>query len=220
MSKRSLVAKIIPRPLHIFDMINYGARYAIEAEGFFGDVPQFPERMALHEFVSAQCGGDAIDYLEFGVWRGETLKKWLSMNGNPQSRFFGFDSFEGLPEDWEKGQPKGTFSTNGSVPDVSDSRASFVVGWFNETLYGFIEHYALERRLVVHIDCDLYSSTLFVLAALDRHLPSGAIVVFDDFHSLTHEFAAWLDYRRSFGRKWAPLASTGPAGQAAVRLVE
>jgi len=71
---------------------------------------------------------------------------------------------------------------------------------------------------VVHVDCDLYSATLFVLGALDRFFKSGTIVIFDDFHSLNHEFAAWRDYRRAFLRSWRPLAKTQHCVQAAFSL--
>lgn len=219
MNKRALVAKIVKTPVHMLDMINYSSRYAKELEDNDKVAPLFPNRMKLHEFVATQCDAQPIDYLEFGVWKGETFKKWLAMNTNAQSRFFGFDSFEGLPEDWEKDLPKGTFSVDGQTPEIQDQRGEFVVGWFDNTLYPFLERYPLNRQLVVHIDCDLYSSTLFVLAALDRHLPPRTILIFDDYSSLTHEFAAWLDYRRSFGRSWAPLGRTESGGQASVRLI-
>ena len=219
MNKRQLSARLVPKPIESFELINYSARFAQELDGFFGSAPHFPTRMPLHEHVSGLCGDAPIDYLEFGVWQGESFRKWLGMNGNAESRFYGFDSFEGLPEDWIEGQPKGAFSTGGRTPEMGDARGSFVVGWFQETLYPFLDNFAGCRQLVVHIDCDLYSSTLFVLAALDRKMPSGTIVIFDDFSSLRHEFAAWLDYRRSFNRRWEALGLTEHGTQAAVRLV-
>jgi O-methyltransferase len=220
MNKRRLAARVIRRPLYALDWLNYSARYSQELETIQKSAEIVDDRFELHEYIHQVIGNTAIDYLEFGVWQGKTFKKWLNMNSSPGSRFFGFDSFEGLPEDWEKGQPKGTFSVAGDLPKLADTRSEFVVGWFQDTLYEFLKRYPLQRQLVVHIDCDLYSSTMFVLAALDRHLPKHSILIFDDYSSLTHEFAAWLDYRRSFGRKWDTIVRTGSGRQIATRLID
>ncbi len=99
-----------------------------------------PERSELHSFISeTRCSGEAdpIDYLEFGVYEGASIRMWSGLNTNPSSRLFGFDSFEGLPEDWPFRLRKGAFDTNGRVPDVEDSR-DFIVGWFQEPLPRFM----------------------------------------------------------------------------------
>ena len=219
MSKRALSAKLISKPIETFEMINYSARFQTEINEFFKNSPNFADRHRLHEHIGNICSKHPLTYLEFGVWKGETFKKWLNLNTYPESRFWGFDSFEGLPEDWEKGQPKGTFSTHGSAPIILDQRGNFIKGWFQDTLYEFLRDFDANRQIVVHIDCDLYSSTLFVLAALDRHIPPGTIFIFDDFSSMRHEFAAWLDYKRSFNREWEPVALVADGIQAAVRVL-
>lgn len=218
MTKREWAARIFRKPIESFDLINYSCRFAAETDGFFAGVEHFPHRYDLHDFLARGLAGEPIDYLEFGVWKGDTFGRWVEANRAKDSRFWGFDSFEGLPEDWEA-QPQGTFSVGGQLPDIVDSRAVFVKGWFQDTLYPFLATYEARGRQVVHVDCDLYSSTLFVLSALDRHLAEGAILVFDDFSSLRHEFAAWLDYKRSFNRRFEPLALVSGGHQAAVRLI-
>lgn len=218
MNKREIIARLLKNTVGVFDLANYSVRYdrAIKEISY---KPVFPDRLAMHAFLAEPMRCEPVTYLEFGVWQGEMFRNWLAWNDHRDSRFIGFDSFEGLPEDWVKGQPKGTFSTGGKPPEVSDPRASFQVGWFQDTLYSFLSGFSPENRLVIHIDCDLYSSTLFVLTSLDRHLPAGTIIIFDDFHSLVHEFAAWLDYRRSFNREWEPLAMVKFGIQVAYRLV-
>ena len=79
--------------------------------------------------------GTAIDYLEFGVYQGESIKFWTSINKASQSRFFGFDSFEGLPEDWRDGQPRGHFDTRGSTPIIDDGRVRFCQGLVHQLRY-------------------------------------------------------------------------------------
>ena len=218
MAYRDIAARMFRRKVQAFESINNSIDFAEDRDVFLGSAPKFQDRMSLHEYVSSLVGQVQITYLEFGVWQGESFRKWLSLNNNPDSRFIGFDTFTGLPEDWTPTDPKGKFSTAGQLPAIDDSRASFVRGMFQDTLYKFLEKSPPVARLIVHIDCDLYSSTLFTLSVLDRYFEKGAVLIFDDFHSLNHEFAAWRDYRRSFLRSWKPLGKTQLCIQAAFEL--
>jgi hypothetical protein len=137
-----------------------------------------------------------VDYLEFGVATGESFRAWLGLSRHAGSRFFGFDSFEGLPEDWQADSPKGAYSTLGQVPQVDDPRATFVKGLFQQTVDGFSLGFKPQNRLVLHMDADLYSSTLYVLMALNRHISPGTLILFDEFtaRGFTDEYAALEDY--------------------------
>lgn len=55
----------------------------------------------------------------------------------------------------------------------------------------------------------LYASTLFVLCQLDPWMPPGAIVLFDDFSSMLHDFRAWEDYTRAFRRRYEVVGAAG-----------
>src|SRR6478735_2712111 len=48
-----------------------------------------------------------ISYFEFGVGSGASFEWWLKNATHPDSLFFGFDSFEGLPENWGRFFKKG-----------------------------------------------------------------------------------------------------------------
>src|SRR5579872_2213853 len=66
-----------------------------------------------------------VCYLEFGVSGGGSFKWFLEHCKHPSSSFYGFDTFEGLPEDW------GVFTKGdmiAPIPDVNDSRAHFIKG--------------------------------------------------------------------------------------------
>jgi hypothetical protein len=64
-------------------------------------------RERMYDYVNEfSIKGEAIDYLEFGVWNGRSIRYWANLNKNENSRFFGFDSFQGLPEDWRPDRPK------------------------------------------------------------------------------------------------------------------
>jgi O-methyltransferase len=163
----------------------------------------------LHEYCHTQfIGHSPIDYFEFGVWYGTSLRRWSELNTSPDSRFFGFDSFEGLPEKWSRGNPKGMFNTNGVIPVIDDPRVHIVKGWFQETVPKFLSGYSGKNRLVINNDCDVYSSTLYCLTQFNNIMKPGTILMFDEFGDLVHEFRAFLDYIHAYGRKYKVLVSS------------
>lgn len=131
--------------------------------------------------------------LEFGVGEGTSLG-WLHSE-LPGRRVVGFDSFEGLPEDWRSGFPEGFF---GHVsPEDFDGRRELCVGWFENTVPDFFATND-DPIALLHVDCDLYSSTVTVLDACMPRLVDGAVVVFDEFFNYPgweqHEAKAWREY--------------------------
>jgi hypothetical protein len=117
--------------------------------------------------------------LEFGVYKGTSIRYFASGLPNPDCRFFGFDSFEGLPVEWSN-KPAGTFSREGSPPEMDDPRISLVKGWFQDTLPQFAVSADGYDAVLVHMDADVYSSTLFVLSQLWSRLDQF-YVLFDEF---------------------------------------
>src|SRR5262249_43265371 len=153
-----------------------------------------------------------IDYLEFGVFSGTTMTYWLNHNQHDESRFFGFETFTGLPEDWwHLGgvTRRGTYSTNGDVPKVVDHRLRFEKGLFQETADSFMSPFRPANQLVLNVDCDLYSSTLYVLTRFHSILTPGAIIFFDEFSSANHEFRALNDYAEAYRVAYQVLAYAG-----------
>ncbi|MFZ5426114.1 MAG: TylF/MycF/NovP-related O-methyltransferase [Thermodesulfobacteriota bacterium] len=174
----------------------------------------YADRDVLYRAVHSKAVGNRpIDYLEFGVFQGESMRKWAAINTNPKSRFYGFDSFEGLPEDWAAGQKKkGDFTTQGRMPETGDPRVSFVKGWFNKTLVPFLKTFTPQNTLVLHMDADLFSSTLYVLMTLDPIIKRGTVAVFDDFNAVD-DFAALHHYSRACGREWSVVAARDNLGK-------
>ena len=148
---------------------------------------------------------DPIDFLEFGVHEGAGIKRWMGLSQNPESRFFGFDTFRGLPEAWAE-LPQGGLDVRGKTPVLDDNRVEFVAGLFQDSLASFLETFNPRNRLVLRMDADLYSSTLFVLTSLDRFIEPGTIIIFDQFSCLPDEFSAFVDYTRSFYRDYEVFA--------------
>jgi O-methyltransferase len=217
---RRAASFIYPRRVELFDRLNMNTTFWDVVKAHFGSSAVAEDRYLLYRRVRDVFVGDAaITYLEFGVWKGDSITSWAKMNTHPESRFYGFDTFTGLPEYWNKWTPKGAFDLNGNAPAVNDSRVTLIPGLFQKSLYSFLESFRSTNPIIVHIDSDLYSSALFVLTALDRVLRPGTIIIFDQFFDLQNEFAAFLDYTQSFYRQWRALAHTRNYVQAAVMLL-
>jgi O-methyltransferase len=174
----------------------------------------FQHRFDLYNYLNTEILKEApIDYLEFGVFAGLSIRRWTELNQAPGSRFLGFDSFEGLPEAWEHRfhtDPKGTFDTGGHPPVIDDPRVEFVKGLFQDTIPGFAARFKPSNRLVVHLDADLYTSTLYVLCSIDQLISRNTVLIFDEFSDVDHEFRALADWSRSFRRQHRVLGYTKP----------
>lgn len=146
--------------------------------------------------------------LEFGVYTGITLRK---IRDYRKPKVFGFDSWQGLPEDWDTGvensHPKGTFACQ--KPINLASGVHLVEGWFKDTIPEWLSAHQDDPRLI-HIDCDLYSSTLDVLQGLDARIKAGTVLVFDELIDFAErqypnwsngEWKALVEWISDFGRE-------------------
>lgn len=177
----------------------------LSAHGFSSE-PRYPKRAQLHSAIGAAIAAKHVLYMEFGVFGGASLRQWLTLLNNPATTLHGFDSFEGLPEDWDALRKKGTFDQGGRMPKFDDKRVSLHKGWFNETLPGF--QLPPHEQLVIHIDADLYSSTDYVLKSLERQMPVGTILMFDEFCDRFHELLAFDQYLTRTGHQYRFLGAT------------
>lgn len=114
-------------------------------------------------------------WLEFGVHSGATINK-LSQCCD---KIYGFDSFDGLPEDWIGDHKKGHFTMD-APPAVSDN-VELLIGWFDETLPKFVEEHEIDKISFINMDCDLYSSTKTVFKYLGPYIKPGTYIYFDEF---------------------------------------
>jgi len=115
--------------------------------------------------------------LEFGVWQGESINQLARRY--PKQAIHGFDSFEGLPQAWGVLADKAHFDVQGQLPKVPGN-VSLHKGWFKDTLPGFIATGLNSRIFLLHIDCDIYSSTKDVFDCLGDRL-DGSYVLFDEY---------------------------------------
>ena len=153
-------------------------------------------------------------WLEFGVASGRTINYISQFTNNT---VYGFDSFEGLPEKWRDGFGKGTFDRNGNMPFVNQN-VSLIKGWFNETLPNFIKQQN-KKVSFIHMDADLYSSTIFVLEELKDYIDTDCIIVFDElvnypgFDGETGELKAFYEFITKYNVKYSWIGMNGtPTG--------
>jgi Methyltransferase domain len=166
--------------------------------------------------IIAKIADERILYLEFGVWKGASLRWWAQHLKHADARFHGFDSFEGLPEaggQWCKGR----FSTSGILPTFDDPRVELFKGWFEETLPRYVP--PPHDRLIINIDADLYSSTICALSHLTPYIRPGTIIYFDELCELNHEIKAFHDFITQTGHKFRPIAATPLFDKAAFECV-
>ena len=137
-----------------------------------------------------------ILYLEFGVWKGDSIKYFAEKFKSKNSEFYGFDTFLGMPDGWRH-MEKGHYSTSGNTPKINDERVKFIKGLFQETLPNFLNNLNPESKkktIVIHLDAVLHSSTLFTLFKLDEYI-KNYYFVFDQLG--TDECRAFDSFNKS-----------------------
>jgi hypothetical protein len=129
--------------------------------------------------------------MEFGVYQGSTLK--IISDYFSDQNVWGFDSFEGLPEPWfmkssQSGprHPTGKFALGQEelqvvVNQFAKKKVKLVPGWFNQSIVPWLNNNPGVVSFL-HIDCDLYSSTLDILTLLNDRIVPGTVIVFDEMY--------------------------------------
>jgi len=149
------------------------------------------------ERVRAEADGEPPgDYLEFGVYQGNSLicaHSALRAAGLDSVRLFGFDSFEGLPETtedadiWSRGQFRSDYEFTVArlrEAGVELDRTRLIRGFYEESLTPELyEQEGLRRASVIMLDCDLYTSTVEALAFCRPLIRGFACLFFDDWQS-------------------------------------
>jgi hypothetical protein len=185
------------------------------------DLGHDPLRYCLSHNLISQDGL----WMEFGVWKGQTIDL---ISQHTKNTVYGFDTFAGVDAPWG-GTASGSmqeFNIGGKPPsevipidplvrygkNIGEKRpffknVSFIKGLFEDTLPAFIEQQSKDITLL-HIDCDIYSSTKTIFKYCKQLIKPGCIVVFDELVNYkgyqNHELKAFselLDYTQlSF--KW------------------
>lgn len=179
---------------------------------FFAD---FGEMASLHTLLREHypsyrfCGdrerlirsllGTSSDYFrifEFGVGDGAMTRFLCGQRRARNFEYFGFDTFEGLPDEWVRGgivyRPKGFFDLDGQFPDVEDSRVRFIKGFIENNLH-LIDANLDNYRSVFLFDLDLYDPTIAVFKHLSDKFKSGDLIYFDEAFDSFNERRVIID---------------------------
>ncbi|MBL6427650.1 MAG: methyltransferase [Maritimibacter sp.] len=151
-------------------------------------------------FAAVQFNGIEGDYVEFGT--GECFSFSVASRANarssrPQRKLWGFDSFEGLPEEeserdahraWVKGEMAiGIERFHRLCKRKGVRNYELVPGFYDVSLPKLGADFLPRGKIAIaYVDCDLYSSTKCVLEFLRPRLQGGMILAFDDFFNFNH----------------------------------
>ena len=183
----------------------------------------YPDRWRLLQAAVGEARPGGL-FLEFGVETGASANfiARLIGAGNEPAVLHAFDSFEGLPDSWDGTfETRGKFTLGGKIPRLP-ANVEIHKGWFENTLPGFRVDHQDSTISLLHIDCDLYSSTRTVLEQLGDLLLPGSIVVFDEYLNYhgwkNHEFKAWQEFVDVNQVKYSYRGFCGRGGQVFLRI--
>lgn len=136
----------------------------------------FPRKQRLWSWLAKQIPAEGL-MLECGVFNGRSINAMAKLF--PDRRLYGFDSFEGLSEDWAGVDlGAGAFNLDGKLPKV-ESNVTLTKGWVDDTLPPFFK----EKDgpiAYLHIDTDTYSPARTILSLAKGQFRKGTIVLFDE----------------------------------------
>ncbi len=225
MAKKSFTERLIRRAYYKYFSRNVLYELQIRARSeaadyiseYLATAVLFEKHEKMLQFCVEKSPEGAI--LEFGVAGGESLN--IIARAAKERPVHGFDSFEGLPEDWTGHlEMKGAFSQGGKMPKV-EPNVTLHKGWFDDTLPEWAKRQN-GKVAFLHIDCDLYSSTMTVLNILKDRLQIGTVINFDEYLNYPgwreHEYKAWQDFTADHKISYQYIAFGAHNGPAAVQI--
>ena len=164
----------------------------------FTDVTPFD----THEELVLECikrtNPKLINWIELGVATGNSIRLFSSIAKKLglSPKISGFDSFEGMPEDWHGRVKKGDLSH--PMPKFKDKNITLFKGWFETSLPEFVDRELTEQIGFLHIDSDLYSSAKTAFENFTNYIGSGTVILFDEYWNYAeyadHEYKAFGEF--------------------------
>lgn len=214
---RRFVQKVVSHPLHVrmvkilirnalvheksykFRRDVVGAMRSFEFEETeFKDVKGYENHNELVKATLARVKPELTTWIEMGVMTGSSIRLFLKeaekLSIKPDVH--GFDSFEGMPEDWTKMVSKGDLAH--PMPHFKEDNVKLHKGWFDDTLPKFAKDELTQQIGFLHVDSDLYSSAKTGFDAFREFLKPGTVILFDDYWNYAefadHEVKAFKEF--------------------------
>lgn len=139
-------------------------------------------------------------YLEMGVATGRSINFIAALN--PTKKIFGFDSFSGLPEEWDRGDvyhPRGAFRFKKKIVLPLLKNVIVYQGLFKDVLPVFKKNVLKDNPIAfLHVDSDIYISARDIFQEIGSNIVSGTVVVFDELYNYpyfeNHEWKALQEF--------------------------
>lgn len=183
---------------------------------------RIPDHTLLREASRlAPPTGDDTDglVLDLGVWIGWSTRLTADASGRP---VYGFDTFEGLVEDWQVDDQlvikRGTFSLTeplaqrfitdtgvtlrDGLPPALGRPVEFIKGSTYDTLEPFLASKPAAPIALFHMDLDTYESCLHALETCKDRFVEGSILVFDEYLVTNGEMLAFYEFQRKYGLQY------------------
>jgi predicted O-methyltransferase YrrM len=188
---QNVIERVIERAL--IDSAEY-------AETHMQEAVYFRSKEDLWDFAVSKIEFDG-GVAEFGVFKGYSINYFARKLGS-NATIYGFDSFEGLQEDWRGHVLKtGDFSLGGRLPKVARN-VKLIKGWFDQTVPDFLAKHPGNFSFI-HIDSDTYEAARSVLKLIGPKLQKGTVVLFDEYFGFRGwrlgEWKAWKEFVESTG---------------------
>jgi hypothetical protein len=157
--------------------------------------------------------------LDLGVWLGWSTRLISDASGR---KVYGFDTFEGLVEDWQIDDQilikRGTFSLSeplaqrsmrdtgvslhDGLPAALGREVQFIRGSTYETLAPFLAERPAAPIRFFHMDLDTYESCLHALESCKGRFIEGSILVFDEYLVTNGEMRAFFEFQSQYELEW------------------
>lgn len=183
---------------------------------------RIPDHTLLREAARlAPPRGDGPEelLLDLGVWIGWSTRLTADTSGRT---VYGFDTFEGLVEDWQIDDQimvkRGTFSLSeplaqrfirdtgvtldDGLPPALGRDVQFIKGTTYDTLAPFLADRPDAPIALFHMDLDTYESCLHALETCKDRFVEGSILIFDEYLVTNGEMRAFYEFQAKYGLQW------------------